>query len=152
MIFHPSTPIEKKIVIIQMKLFQFVLRIKFKRENDPRSSDAILSCCEKKNVPPWYWFALLPIEPLSPNWNFCTRIMIRLLNRNGKHIKVFLVLNVWLRSLVGCCIQPLSTRLGYQSCRSLAFFRLLFCYCLNCSSLARIFSAFQEKTLPPLFL
>ena len=31
-----------------MKWFQFVLRIKFKRENDPRSSDAILSSCEKK--------------------------------------------------------------------------------------------------------
>ena len=31
-----------------MKLFQFVLQIKFKRENDPRSSDAILSSCQKK--------------------------------------------------------------------------------------------------------
>ena len=31
-----------------MKLFQFVLQIKFKRENDPRSPDAILSSCQKK--------------------------------------------------------------------------------------------------------
>ena len=31
-----------------MKLFQFVLQIKFKRENDPRRSDAILSSCQKK--------------------------------------------------------------------------------------------------------
>ena len=66
-----------------------------------------------------------------------------------KHTKIFLVLNVWLRSSVGCSIQSSSTRLWYESRPSLAFFRLLFCYCLNCSSLARIFSALQEKNPPP---
>ena len=104
---------KKNIVIIQMKWFQFVLRIKFKRENDSRSSDAILSSCEKKPgkkkiklrrdsslCPPWYWFAQLPIGPFSPNWNFYIRVMIRLLNRNEKLTKIFLVLNVWLRSSV----------------------------------------------------
>ena len=65
-----------------------------------------------------------------------------------KHTNIFLVLNVWLRSSVGCSIQSSSTRLWYESRPSLAFFRLLFCYCLNCSSLVRIFSALQEKNPP----